>query len=153
MLTLYTSEQLSTEPELNAKAEKCGSWLQLDAVTVRESPLSVILLFVVFVGLCDGVAQGAIFGDVALLPPKYTQVTHMPRALLQPACIVVAVACPNQGSCHQCTACYIRLAALLHKHTTCADLCIQPVLTCARLLYSQQLVPCLQVRRLQCRRW
>ncbi|KAL3138213.1 hypothetical protein ABBQ38_005434 [Trebouxia sp. C0009 RCD-2024] len=45
----------------------------LDAITVRQSPLPVILLFVVFVGLCDGVAQGAIFGDVALLPPKYTQ--------------------------------------------------------------------------------
>ena len=46
-------------------------------MTVRQSPLPVILLFVVFVGLCDGVAQGAIFGDVALLPPKYTQVAHM----------------------------------------------------------------------------
>lgn len=52
--------------------------LQLDAVTVRQSPLPVILLFVVFVGLCDGVAQGAIFGDVALLPPKYTQVWCTP---------------------------------------------------------------------------
>lgn len=48
--------------------------LQLDAVSARPAPLPVILLFVVFVGLCDGVAQGAIFGDVALLPPKYTQV-------------------------------------------------------------------------------
>ena len=50
--------------------------MQLDAVTARQAPLEVILLFVVLVGLCDGVAQGAIFGDVALLPPKYTQVMH-----------------------------------------------------------------------------
>ncbi|DBA79274.1 TPA: hypothetical protein ACH3X2_007822 [Trebouxia sp. C0005] len=45
----------------------------LDAVASHQSPLSVILLFVVFVGFSDGIAQGAIFGDVALLPPKYTQ--------------------------------------------------------------------------------
>lgn len=62
--------------------KKCGGvchamgCLQLDAVTARQAPLEVILLFVVFVGLCDGLAQGAIFGDVALLPPKYTQVLH-----------------------------------------------------------------------------
>lgn len=48
--------------------------MQLDAVASHQSPLSVILLFVVFVGFSDGIAQGAIFGDVALLPPKYTQV-------------------------------------------------------------------------------
>ncbi len=48
--------------------------MQLDAVASHRSPLSVILLFVVFVGFSDGIAQGAIFGDVALLPPKYTQV-------------------------------------------------------------------------------
>ncbi|DBB06968.1 TPA: hypothetical protein ACH3X3_009618 [Trebouxia sp. C0006] len=45
----------------------------LDAFASHQSPLSVILLFVVFVGFSDGIAQGAIFGDVALLPPKYTQ--------------------------------------------------------------------------------
>lgn len=49
--------------------------VQLDTVASHQSPLSVILLFVVFVGLSDGIAQGAIFGDVALLPPKYTQVS------------------------------------------------------------------------------
>ncbi len=48
--------------------------MQLDAFASHQSPLSVILLFVVFVGFSDGIAQGAIFGDVALLPPKYTQV-------------------------------------------------------------------------------
>ena len=58
--------------------------LQLDAVSARPAPLPVILLFVVFVGLCDGVAQGAIFGDVALLPPKYTQV-RQPAHQSQPA--------------------------------------------------------------------
>ena len=57
-------------------APHANGCLQLDAVTARQAPLEVILLFVVFVGLCDGVAQGAIFGDVALLPPKYTQVIH-----------------------------------------------------------------------------
>lgn len=62
----------------NAPRPNC---LQVDAITVRQSPLPVILLFVVFVGLCDGVAQGAIFGDVALLPPKYTQVL-LPPCLL-----------------------------------------------------------------------
>ena len=49
--------------------------VQLDAVAEHTSHLSVILLFVVFVGLCDGIAQGAVFGDVAQLPPKYTQVS------------------------------------------------------------------------------
>lgn len=48
--------------------------LQLDAIAVNQPPMQAILLFVVFVGICDGIAQGAIFGDVALLPPKYTQV-------------------------------------------------------------------------------
>ncbi len=52
--------------------------MQLDAVASHQSPLSVILLFVVFVGFSDGIAQGAIFGDVALLPPKYTQVCSPP---------------------------------------------------------------------------
>lgn len=50
--------------------------LQLDAA-VSQPPLQAILVFVVFVGICDGIAQGAIFGDVALLPPKYTQVTFI----------------------------------------------------------------------------
>ena len=57
-------------------ASHANGCLQLDAVTARQASLEVILLFVVFVGLCDGVAQGAIFGDVALLPPKYTQVIY-----------------------------------------------------------------------------
>jgi len=51
--------------------------MQLDAFASHQSPLSVILLFVVFVGFSDGIAQGAIFGDVALLPPKYTQVCSL----------------------------------------------------------------------------
>lgn len=71
--------------------------LQLDAITVRQSPLPVILLFVVFVGLCDGVAQGAIFGDVALLPPKYTQVclTPFPRPSLPSAPVPQPQAFPH----------------------------------------------------------
>ena len=69
--------------------------LQLDAVTARQAPLEVILLFVVFVGLCDGVAQGAIFGDVALLPPKYTQVMH-------PAFMAIIMLQDCTSSCSSC---------------------------------------------------
>lgn len=53
----------------------------VDAVAEHRSHLSVILLFVVFVGFCDGIAQGAVFGDVALLPPKYTQAVVSGTAL------------------------------------------------------------------------
>ena len=55
-------------------AADSASGMQLDVVASHQSPLSAILLFVVFVGCSDGLAQVAIFGDVALLPPKYTQV-------------------------------------------------------------------------------
>lgn len=60
--------------------------VQLDTVASHQSPLSVILLFVVFVGFSDGIAQGAIFGDVALLPPKYTQVSLPTAANLLSSC-------------------------------------------------------------------
>lgn len=45
-------------------------------------------MFVVFVGFSDGIAQGAIFGDVALLPPKYTQVCL--TLYIAPTCLAPA---------------------------------------------------------------
>lgn len=67
--------------------------LQLDAAADQHPPLQAILLFVVLVGICDGVAQGAIFGDVALLPPKYTQVISNP-CLAHLSCGIAAAMLP-----------------------------------------------------------
>lgn len=47
--------------------------LQLDLAPSSPGTLAVLLLLVAACGLCDGLAQGALFGEAALLPPRFTQ--------------------------------------------------------------------------------
>jgi hypothetical protein len=46
---------------------------QLNAAPPSSAALAAVLLLVALCGVCDGLAQGALFGEVALLPPRYTQ--------------------------------------------------------------------------------
>ncbi|GAB4815688.1 hypothetical protein N2152v2_002734 [Parachlorella kessleri] len=45
----------------------------LDLAGPADATLGMILLLVALCGVCDGFAQGALFGDAASLPPKFTQ--------------------------------------------------------------------------------
>lgn len=47
--------------------------LQLDLAPATTGSLATLLLLVAACGACDGLAQGALFGEAALLPPRYTQ--------------------------------------------------------------------------------
>ena len=48
--------------------------LQLDKVAGDStSALGAILFLVALCGFADGVCQGALFGEAARLPPRYTQ--------------------------------------------------------------------------------
>jgi equilibrative nucleoside transporter 1/2/3 len=47
--------------------------LQIDVLPPSDASLAAVLLLVALCGVCDGLAQGALFGEVALLPPRYTQ--------------------------------------------------------------------------------
>lgn len=49
--------------------------LQLGLAGPSDSTLGVVLFLVALCGACDGLAQGALFGDAASLPPKFTQVS------------------------------------------------------------------------------
>ncbi len=46
---------------------------QLDLAPATTGSLAALLLLVAACGACDGFAQGALFGEAALLPPQYTQ--------------------------------------------------------------------------------
>lgn len=46
---------------------------QLNLAPPSPWALAAVLLLVALCGVCDGLAQGALFGEVALLPPRYTQ--------------------------------------------------------------------------------
>lgn len=45
----------------------------LDLAPAAPATLGALLALVAACGACDGFAQGALFGEAALLPPKYTQ--------------------------------------------------------------------------------
>ncbi|KAL4434383.1 hypothetical protein ABPG75_000824 [Micractinium tetrahymenae] len=45
----------------------------LDLAPASSGTLAVLLLLVAACGLCDGLAQGALFGEAARLPPRFTQ--------------------------------------------------------------------------------
>ena len=64
--------------------------LQLDAISGGSAPLGAVLALLVLVGVCDGLAQGAIFADASLMPPWATQVrpplSGMHCAAAQVAC-------------------------------------------------------------------
>eukprot|EP00891_Asterochloris_glomerata_P003381 jgi/Astpho2/3381/Aster-x1144 len=45
----------------------------LDAMSGGSAPLGAVLALLVMVGVCDGLAQGAIFADASLMPPWATQ--------------------------------------------------------------------------------
>jgi hypothetical protein len=47
--------------------------LQANLAPASTASLAATLALVALCGVCDGLAQGALFGEVALLPPKYTQ--------------------------------------------------------------------------------
>lgn len=47
--------------------------LQLDLAPASSGTLAALLLLVAACGVCDGLAQGALFGEAALLPPRFTQ--------------------------------------------------------------------------------
>ena len=46
---------------------------QIDLAGPSNAALALVLALVACVGACDGVAQGALFGEAALLPPGFTQ--------------------------------------------------------------------------------
>lgn len=46
---------------------------QLDLAPASGGTLAAVLLLVAACGVCDGFAQGALFGEAARLPPRYTQ--------------------------------------------------------------------------------
>jgi hypothetical protein len=60
--------------------------LQIDAGLIRgqqpppEAAYVLVLLAVAFIAVGDGISQGTVYGDAALLPGKYTQVLK-PAAL------------------------------------------------------------------------
>ncbi|KAL4428588.1 hypothetical protein ABPG77_008900 [Micractinium sp. CCAP 211/92] len=66
-------------PALRISAGLVGFTLAIAAVPLLDlapsSPgtLALLLLLVAACGICDGLAQGALFGEAALLPPRYTQ--------------------------------------------------------------------------------
>lgn len=51
----------------------CTLLVQLGLAPASTGNLAAVLLLVAACGACDGIAQGALFGEAALLPPKYTQ--------------------------------------------------------------------------------
>ena len=64
--------------------------LQLDAMSGGSAPLGAVLALLVLVGVCDGLAQGAIFADASLMPPWATQVRPPSQAA---RCAAAQVAC------------------------------------------------------------
>lgn len=55
--------------------------LQLNMVEHGSGTLTLLLLLVVTCGVADGVAQGAMFGETACMPPQYTQALVQGTAL------------------------------------------------------------------------
>lgn len=47
---------------------------QLDMAGPGDAAFRLTLALVALCGVCDGLAQGALFGDAAALPPRFTQV-------------------------------------------------------------------------------
>lgn len=64
--------------------------LQLDAMSGGSAPLGAVLALLVMVGVCDGLAQGAIFADASLMPPWATQVRPPSQAV---PCAAAQFAC------------------------------------------------------------
>lgn len=63
--------------QLKSLSQACpfhlSSPTQLDLAPPSRAALAAVVLLAAACGACDGVAQGALFGEAALLPPRYTQ--------------------------------------------------------------------------------